>query len=109
MHKHTNLHENMDGLKRPFPTWTSIQSRSQSGQSQQFGVMQKDLIIKLSGRIAPGGAYAAANKNGWYEEATKHMEVLNPKGKWSSKSAIIDDAKKVQFKVCLDESFVWCI
>lgn len=40
------------------------------------------------------GAYAAALRDGYFEEATAHMEVLNPKGKWSEKEVVMVDAKK---------------
>ena len=40
-----------------------------------------------------GGAYSSAIKNGWYDEAVSHMELLNPKGKWN-KQAVIAEAQK---------------
>jgi len=40
------------------------------------------------------GAYAAALRDGYFEEATSHMEILNPKGKWSNKGKVLADAKK---------------
>tara|TARA_B100000315_G_scaffold2855_1_gene2740 strand:+ start:206 stop:1750 length:1545 start_codon:yes stop_codon:yes gene_type:complete len=69
---------------KPEPKWTKV------------AVLQdaKRFKHKSEWRKSSGGAHAAALKNGWYKEATKHMEVLNPKWKWSSKSAIIRDAKK---------------
>ena len=30
-----------------------------------------------------GGAYWAAIRGGYKDEATKHMEILNQKGRWS--------------------------
>ncbi len=40
------------------------------------------------------GAYAAALRDGYFEEATAHMEILNPKGKWSEKEDVLADAKQ---------------
>lgn len=53
---------------------------------------------KSKWKKAEGGAYSAAVKKGWYAEATAHMEILNPLGKWDNKVAIIEEAKKYQTK-----------
>jgi len=74
----------MDFRPKPEPKWTKLAVLS---DAQRFK-------HKIEWKNKSSGAYSAAKRNGWYQEATKHMEVLNPKGKWSSKSAIIDDAKK---------------
>jgi predicted GIY-YIG superfamily endonuclease len=44
------------------------------------------------------GAYAAALRDGYFEEATAHMEVLNPKGKWSEKEDVLADAKQYDYR-----------
>ncbi len=42
-----------------------------------------------------GGAYAAAKKNGWFEECSKHMLYLTQhKGHWNIKKNVLDEAKK---------------
>lgn len=52
------------------------------------------------------GAYAAALRDGYFEEATAHMEVLNPKGKWSEKEDVLADAKKYQSRSVWQKSSV---
>ncbi len=42
------------------------------------------------------GAYAAAQRKGWIDEACEHMVPLNPKGKWSDIEDILADAQKYQ-------------
>ena len=44
------------------------------------------------------GAYAAAMNGGYLKEAVAHMEVLNPKGKWSNKKDVLADAKKFKYR-----------
>jgi len=53
---------------------------------------------KSKWRAAEGGAYSAAVKKGWYAEATAHMKILNPKGKWNTKKAVIEEAKRYKTK-----------
>ena len=74
----------MDFRPKPEPKWTKSAVLTDA----------KRFAHKHEWKNNSGGAYAAANKNYWYKEATKHMEVLNPKGKWSSNSVIMKDAKK---------------
>ena len=45
-----------------------------------------------------GSAYSAAHKQGYFKEATKHMKILNPKGKWSTKKAVLSDAAKYKHR-----------
>jgi hypothetical protein len=47
-------------------------------------------------KAASSGAYMAARRLGCFEQATVHMSVLNPKGKWSTKQAVLADARKYQ-------------
>ena len=47
-------------------------------------------------KAASGGAFVAARRLGCFDEATKHMTVLNPKGKWNTKQSVLDDARKYQ-------------
>lgn len=44
------------------------------------------------------GAYASALRNNFLEEATQHMTILNPKGKWSIKENVLANAKKYSSK-----------
>jgi predicted GIY-YIG superfamily endonuclease len=44
------------------------------------------------------GAYHAARKGEYLEEAVAHMEVLNPKGKWSEKEDVLADAKQYDYR-----------
>jgi len=44
-------------------------------------------------RFSPG-AVNASRKLGFFDQAVKHMKILNPKGKWSEKSDVLASAKK---------------
>jgi predicted GIY-YIG superfamily endonuclease len=47
-------------------------------------------------KAASSGAYMAARRLGCFEQATAHMSILNPKGKWSTKQAVLADARNYQ-------------
>ena len=53
--------------------------------------------LKYSSRsewhVSSNSAYSMARRNGWFDEAVKHMEVLIEHGKWT-KVAILESAKK---------------
>jgi len=38
-------------------------------------------------------AVSSARKNGWFDEATEHMDKIRPNGFWSKKQNVIDSAK----------------
>lgn len=52
---------------------------------------------KVRWKEAFPSAYSAARKSGYLEEATNHMEILNPKGKWT-KELVLEEAKKYKHK-----------
>lgn len=54
----------------------------------------KKYKYKVRWSEAEPGAYAAALRDGYFDEATIHMEPLNPKGKWSEKEDVLSDAKQ---------------
>ena len=49
-------------------------------------------------RLQSAGAYAQARRMGILEKACGHMTVLNPKGRWSTPEAIIQEAQKYNSK-----------
>ena len=49
---------------------------------------------KTEWRNRSGGAYQAAKRLGVIEEVCSHMTVLNPKGRWARKEAILCEARK---------------
>lgn len=44
------------------------------------------------------GAYNAAIRGGYFKEATAHMELLTPRGKWLKKEDVLAEAKKYKHK-----------
>lgn len=44
------------------------------------------------------GAYYRAKFLNIFKEVTKHMEILNPKGKWSTKEVVLKDARKYKHR-----------
>jgi len=49
-------------------------------------------------RVAESGAYASAKRNGWMKEASAHMEILNPLGKWASEETVVKEARRYETK-----------
>lgn len=49
-------------------------------------------------RLNSCGAYVQAKRMGILHEACAHMELLNPKGRWSTSEAVLTEARKYQSK-----------
>jgi predicted GIY-YIG superfamily endonuclease len=49
-------------------------------------------------REAESGAYSTAQKKGWMKEASAHMEILNPIGKWASEETVVKEARRYETK-----------
>lgn len=58
----------------------------------------KKYKTKSQWRNESGGSYSFAQKNKIKEEASTHMKILNPKGKWSIKEKVIENALKFKNK-----------
>ena len=58
----------------------------------------KKYKTKKEWRENSGGSYSAAQKKNLLKDASAHMRVLNPKGKWSETNTIINEARKYSSK-----------
>jgi len=58
----------------------------------------KEYSSKLDWKKSQTGAYQAAKKHGWFEEATAHMDDLGGSLKWT-KPAVLKEAKNFETKV----------